>query len=96
MKKINQYIVPVLVIVMAIALVITMFSTLIYQYKRSREDLVELSSKHAGIVLHTVIVGIQTTAGIRKHLHNENVATNVIVKVLKALWFEKEYARPTR
>jgi len=83
MKKINQYIVPVLVIVMAIALVITMFSTLIYQYKRSREDLVELSSKHAGIVLHTVIVGIQTTAGIRKHLHNENVATNVIVKVLK-------------
>jgi len=82
MKKIKQYLIPALIIIMAIALAVTMFSTLIYQYKRSRADLVELSSQQAGIVLHTVIVGIQTTAGIRKHLHNENIPTNTIVKVL--------------
>ena len=83
MKKIKQYLIPTLIIIMAIALAVTMFSTLIYQYKRSREDLVELSSQQAGIVLHTVIVGIQTTSGIRKRLHNERIATNVVIKVLK-------------
>ncbi len=83
MEKVKQYLIPVLIIIMAIALAVTMFSTLIYQYKRSREDLVELSSQQAGTVLHTVIVGIQTTAGIRKRLHSEKVETNIIEKVLQ-------------
>ena len=83
MKKIKQYLIPALIIIMAVALAVTMFSILIYQYKRSREDLVKLSSQQAGIVLHTIIVGIQTTAGIRKSLHSEEIATNTIVNVLK-------------
>jgi len=83
MEKIKQYLIPVLIIIMAIALAVTMFSTLIYQYKRSREDLVELSSQQAGTVLYTVIVGIQTTAGIRKRLYNKKIATNIIEKVLR-------------
>jgi len=35
MEKVKQYLIPVLIIIMAIALAVTMFSTLIYQYKRS-------------------------------------------------------------
>ncbi|RLD10495.1 MAG: hypothetical protein DRI44_05905 [Chlamydiae bacterium] len=83
MKKIKQYLIPVLIIVMAIALAVTMFLTLIYQYRHSREDLINLSSQHAKIVLHTIIVGIQTTSGIRERLHNEKIATNKVLKVLK-------------
>ena len=83
MEKIKQYLIPALIIIMAVALAVTMFSTLIYQYRRSREDLVELSSQQAGTVLHTVMVGIQTTAGIRKSLHNEKIETNIIEKVLQ-------------
>ncbi len=83
MKKINRHLIPAMIIIMAIALAITMFSTLIYQFRRSREDLIELSANHAGIVIHTIIVGIQTTAGIRKRLNNNKVATNIISNVLR-------------
>ena len=83
MKKIKQYLIPALIIIMAIALAVTMFSTLIYQYRRSRGDLIDLSSQQARVVLHTVIVGIQTTAGIRKRLYDEKVSTNIVLKVIK-------------
>ena len=83
MKKVNQHLIHAMMIVMALALAVTMFSMLLYQFKRSKEDLVILSANHAGIVIQTIIIGIQTTAGIRKHLNQENVATNIISKVLK-------------
>ncbi len=82
MKHIKRHLLAYLMSAVAVVLGVVVFSTLIYQYDRSREDLIEIATKEAHVVLQTVIVGIQTTSGIRKRLEDAHVATNIIRQIM--------------
>ena len=72
------------IVILAFGLGVSVFATLANEYRRTRNDLIELATTEARVVLDTVVVAIQTTAGIRMYLQGQGVATNVVQEVVRS------------
>lgn len=67
---------------LGIALSTAVFITMAYEYRETRQDMINLVSQEACTVLDTVVVCIKTTAGIRMHLQDAAVEEEVIKDIV--------------
>ncbi|NLF40178.1 hypothetical protein GX586_12090 [bacterium] len=82
MKR-ERHVLTGFMIVLALVLGVVVFGAMWHEYRMMRGDLIELATSEARVVLDTIVVAIQTTAGIRMHLQDEGVETNVVGEVVR-------------
>jgi|GEM_PF-2221229 len=78
MKKKKSHLLLGFMTVIVLVLGVLVFSTLFYHYNRTRGDFIKLAQNEAKIVLDTIVAGIGINSGIRKHLKEANLSTNVL------------------
>lgn len=79
----EKHIIPSLMIALAALLAVAVFTALWFEHKKTKEDFIDFAGTEAKIVLDTVVEAIQTTAGIRRHLQEKNVQSNVVRDIVK-------------
>jgi len=77
-KKKNQLLAGLMAILIIAVLGVLVFSTLIYHYNRTRGDFIKLAKNDARVVLDTIAAGIKINSGIRKHLREADLSTNLL------------------
>ena len=87
-------------LLLGIVLSSAVFITMAYEYRETREDMINLARQEAQTVLDTVVLAIKATAGIRMYLQDAGVSNEIIrdivykfgtSTILRDLWFEKSF-----
>ena len=78
MKKKKNHLLVGFMTAIIIVLGVLVFSSLIYQYNRTRDDFIKLAHDEAKVVLDTIVAGIDISSGIRKQLREEELSTNIL------------------
>jgi signal transduction histidine kinase len=71
------------IVTLAVVLAVAVFTTMAYEHRRTRQDLLDLATAEARMVLDAVVVAIQTTSGIRQHLQDAGVDRELVQKVVR-------------
>ncbi len=78
----EQHLLSGFMVTIAVIIGAALFIMLGVEHRRTRQDFIDMATLEARVVLRTVVVAIQATAGIRVHLQNAGVDTNLVQDVI--------------
>jgi signal transduction histidine kinase len=66
-----------------VLLAVAVFTTMAFEHRRTRQDLLDLATHEARMVLDSVIVAIHTTSGIRQQLQDARVDPALVQRIVR-------------